>query len=124
MGAAATRRTGTARYLPLLLGAAGIVGALLLWTAAAFWLRGGGGAINRLPTPFMVALKLAEYAQGDLVHDLLASLRVFLTGWVLGSLGATVLGIWIGRSRVAAGLFGPVVEALRPVSSIVWVPLA
>jgi ABC-type nitrate/sulfonate/bicarbonate transport system permease component len=72
----------------------------------------------------MVVVKLAEYARGDLVQDLLASLRVFLTGWVLGCLGATVLGIWIGRSRVAAGLFGPVVEALRPVSSIVWVPLA
>jgi ABC-type nitrate/sulfonate/bicarbonate transport system permease component len=49
---------------------------------------------------------------------------VFLAGWALGCIGATVLGIWIGRSRVAAALFGPVVEAIRPVSSIVWVPLA
>ncbi len=124
MGATATGRSGIERYRPLLLGAAGIVGALLLWTAAAFWLRGGGGAINRLPTPLMVAIKLAEYARGDLLQDLAASLRVFLTGWALGCGGATVLGIWIGRSRVAAGLFGPVVEAVRPVSSIVWVPLA
>jgi NitT/TauT family transport system permease protein len=121
---AATRQTRAERIRPLLLGAAGILGALVFWTAMAFWLRGGGGAISRLPTPFMVATKLADYARGDLLQDLAASLRVFLVGWALGCLGATVVGIWIGRSRVAAALFGPVVEALRPVSSIVWVPLA
>jgi ABC-type nitrate/sulfonate/bicarbonate transport system permease component len=49
---------------------------------------------------------------------------VFLVGWALGCVGATVIGMSIGRSRVAAALFGPVVEAIRPVSSIVWVPLA
>jgi ABC-type nitrate/sulfonate/bicarbonate transport system permease component len=30
----------------------------------------------------------------------------------------------IGHSRVSRAIFGPIVEALRPVSSIVWVPLA
>ena len=107
-----------------LLGAAGLVGAIVLWTAMAYWLRSGGGAISRLPTPFQVGVKLADYARGDLLQDLAASLRVFAVGWLLGCVGATVIGIWIGRSRLAAGLFGPVVEAIRPVSSIVWVPLA
>jgi NitT/TauT family transport system permease protein len=107
-----------------LLGAAGIVGTLVVWTAMAFWLRGGGGVINRLPTPLMVAIKLSDYARGDLWRDMAASLRVFLVGWLLGCVGATVIGIGIGRSRLAAALFGPVIEAIRPVSSIVWVPLA
>lgn len=108
----------------VLFGAAGMAGLLLFWTAMAFWLKGGGGVISRLPTPFAVGQDLLEYAGGDLWRDLAASLEVFLAGWVIGSIAAAVIGILIGRSHVFAGLFGPVVEAIRPVSSIAWVPLA
>ncbi|WP_158083534.1 ABC transporter permease [Manganibacter manganicus] len=109
---------------PLLLGAAGIAGLLAFWTLMAFWLRDGGGVISRLPTPAAVAAELLEYAGADLWRDLAASLEVFLAGWAIGCVGAAVCGIMIGRSRIFAGLFGPVIEALRPVSSIAWVPLA
>ena len=109
---------------PLLLGAVGMAGLLAFWTFMAYWLRGGGGVISRLPTPAAVAVELAEYTVGDLWRDLAASLEVFLAGWAIGSISAAVIGISIGRSRIFAGLFGPVIEALRPVSSIAWVPLA
>jgi ABC-type nitrate/sulfonate/bicarbonate transport system permease component len=109
---------------PWILGLVGLGVALGLWTLAAFWLRGGGGVINRLPTPAAVAVDLAEYARGTLWRDLGASLQVFLVGWLIGCVGATLAGIAIGRSPVAGAIFGPVVEAVRPVSSIVWVPLA
>lgn len=106
------------------MGAAGMAGLLAFWTFMAYWLMGGGGVISRLPTPAAVASKFLEYAAGDLWRDLAASLEVFLAGWALGCIAAAVIGILIGRSRIFAGLFGPVVEALRPVSSIAWVPLA
>lgn len=115
---------GWSRGRPYLLGIAGGVGALLFWTLMAFWLEGGGGAISRLPTPWAVGINLVDYLQGALWRDLAASLRVFLFGWVVGSLAAAVAGMAIGRSRVVGAVFGPIVEALRPVSSIVWVPLA
>lgn len=117
-------RTATAWSRPWLLGTAGMAGLLALWTFMAFWLRGGGGVISRLPTPAAVAVDLLGYARADLWRDLLASLEVFLAGWAIGCVAAAVLGILIGRSRIFAGLFGPVVEAVRPVSSIAWVPLA
>lgn len=37
---------------------------------------------------------------------------------------AAVAGMAIGQSKTIGAIFGPIVEALRPVSSIVWVPLA
>ena len=107
-----------------LYGILGSLAMLALWTAMSFWMRGGGGVIDRLPTPAAVFVELVGYAQGTLWFDLAASLRVFLAGWAIGGLAAVIAGILIGRSRVIAGLFGPVVEAVRPVSSIVWVPLA
>lgn len=109
---------------PLLLGLAGGAGALLFWTVMAWWLKGGGGVISRLPPPWTVAGELVSYARGDLWADLAASLRVFFWGWAIGCVGAVAAGLLIGRSWLAGALFGPVVEALRPVSSIVWVPLA
>jgi ABC-type nitrate/sulfonate/bicarbonate transport system permease component len=107
-----------------LLGLAGSLGAILFWTAMAYWLKDGGGVINRLPTPLAVAFNLAAYVRGALWLDLAASLEVFLVGWLLGCLGATVAGMAIGQSQVIGAIFGPIVEALRPVSSIAWVPLA
>jgi ABC-type nitrate/sulfonate/bicarbonate transport system permease component len=109
---------------PWALGLTGSLGAIVFWTVMAFWLRDGGGVINRLPTPLAVAVNLAEYARGPLWPDLAASLEVFLAGWLLGCISAAVIGIAMGQSRVIGAIFGPVVEALRPVSSIVWVPLA
>jgi len=109
---------------PWLLGLAGSLGAILFWTAMAFWLKGGGGVISRLPTPLAVGVELATYARGPLWPDLAASLEVFLAGWLIGCTGAAVIGIAMGQSPLIGAIFGPVVEALRPVSSIVWVPLA
>jgi ABC-type nitrate/sulfonate/bicarbonate transport system permease component len=90
----------------------------------ALWLKGGGGVISRLPTPWTVGAELVAYAQGALWRDLAASLQVFLVGWLVGCILAAVAGMAIGQSRVIGAIFGPIVEALRPVSSIVWVPLA
>ncbi|HEV7417932.1 MAG TPA: hypothetical protein VGN98_17400, partial [Tianweitania sediminis] len=101
-----------------------MAGLILVWTAAALWLRGGGGVINRLPTPLAVSHELVEYAGGSLWRDLAASLEVFLAGWAIGTAAAAVIGILVGRSRLFDGLFGPLIEAVRPVSSIAWVPLA
>ena len=109
---------------PLLLGSLGMIGLLIFWTLMAFWLRGGGGVISRLPTPAAVLLELVDYAGANLWRDLAASIEVFFAGWAAGCVAAATFGILIGRSRLFAGLFGSVIEALRPVSSIAWVPLA
>src|SRR5438874_427212 len=53
-----------------------------------------------------------------------SSFKVFFAGWLVAVLGATGLGLLLGRSRLLGNIFLPVIEAIRPVSSIAWVPLS
>lgn len=108
----------------VLLGLCGVIVALGAWTLLSRWLATGGGVINRLPPPWRVASEIVAYARGDLAQDLLFSLRVFLTGWIAGALCATVFGLLLGRVKALGQVFIPVIEAIRPVSSIAWVPLS
>jgi len=102
----------------------GVAVALGAWSLASMALAQGGGSIGRLPDPLTVARAFASYVGGDFLRDLLSSLRVFAIGWGLGTLLATVTGLALGRGRVLGEIFLPVVEAIRPVSSIAWVPLS
>lgn len=113
-----------ARASAWLLGSLGALVALGAWTLLSHVLATGGGVINRLPPPATVARELARYATGDLGRDLLFSLRVFLIGWFVGAASATLCGLLLGRVRAAGNIFLPIVEAIRPVSSIAWVPLS
>ncbi len=87
-------------------------------------LKGGGGVINRLPPPYVVATDLGAYALDGLWSDLASSLEVFFIGWAIGSALAAILGLLIGRVGVFGAIFQPIIEAIRPVSSITWVPLS
>jgi ABC-type nitrate/sulfonate/bicarbonate transport system permease component len=107
-----------------MLGSAGMLAALALWTLLSHVLATGGGVINRLPDPLTVARALVSYAITDLGRDLLFSLRVFAIGWLLGAVCATLVGLTLGRIRILGNIALPIIEAIRPVSSIAWVPLS
>jgi taurine transport system permease protein len=112
------------RALAWVLGAAGCGIAIAAWTLLSQLLAHGGGVINRLPGPIAVARELARYASSDLGQDLAFSLRVFSIGWLIGATSAAAAGLLLGRARWLGNVFLPVVEAIRPVSSIAWVPLS
>lgn len=128
MTASAPQRPGRPTLSPRLqawlLGATGVGVALVLWTLLAHALAGGGGVINRLPTPLRVLQELDKYARRELLQDLLFSLRVFVIGWFAGAVSATLVGLLLGRVESLGSVFIPVIEAIRPVSSIAWVPLS
>ena len=124
MTALVVRRVLAARALPWLLGGLGAAAALVTWSLLAQALSGGGGVISRLPPPSAVMIKLIAYARGELVQDVVASLKVFGAGWTIGVVAATFCGVLIGRVQIVGSIFLPIVEAIRPVSSIVWVPLS
>jgi ABC-type nitrate/sulfonate/bicarbonate transport system permease component len=112
------------RALAWVLGVVGCVVAIAAWTLLSQLLAHGGGVINRLPGPLPVARELARYASSDLGPDLAFSLRVFAIGWLIGAASAAAAGLLLGRARWLGNVFLPVVEAIRPVSSIAWVPLS
>ncbi|GAB4216629.1 MAG: nitrate ABC transporter permease [Synechococcales cyanobacterium] len=55
---------------------------------------------------------------------LLASLRRVLLGFGLGIGIAVPVGFWIGLSPWALAVLNPVVQILRPVSPLAWLPIA
>jgi nitrate/nitrite transport system permease protein len=55
--------------------------------------------------------------------NLLISLRRVAIGYILASLIAIPLGIIIGMSKLAAKVFNPYVQLLKPISPLAWLPL-
>jgi NitT/TauT family transport system permease protein len=72
-------------------------------------------------------LKLAF--EGDsqgklLVEHVFTSLGHVTFGFLIAALTAIPLGISIGRYKVVNSVFGPVVEAMRPIPPIAWIPIS
>jgi nitrate/nitrite transport system permease protein len=57
-------------------------------------------------------------------YQLLASLRRIAIGYTLSAAVAIPAGVLIGVSPTCRKLFDPIVQVLRPVSPLVWFPLA
>src|SRR6185312_12594232 len=104
---AASPRVPSPRALAWMLGTAGVVVAIAVWTLLSHLLAHGGGVINRLPTPLAVARKLVAYAGKDLASDLLASLHVFAVAWIVGAASAALTGLVLGRSDRLGRTFLP-----------------
>jgi len=91
------------------------------WEAAA---RAGLVRSNHLPAPSVVALTILHLAQsGDLTDHLTATLGRLGLGFLAGAAAGTVAGSLTGASRTLRLLVDPLIQGLRSVPSIAWVPL-
>lgn len=61
---------------------------------------------------------------GELIQDALGSLYRVLLGFFIGGGLALPLGLAMGHSKVAYGLFNPLVQVLRPIPPIAYIPLS
>lgn len=109
----------------LLLGLALPAAVLLAWHLGS---RGGSAVLPTIPE----VLDVLAHPLRDPPHldsrPLLASaglsmLRVLL-GFTVAALAAVPLGLWAGRSVTGRRIVSPLVEVLRPVCPIAWLPLA
>jgi nitrate/nitrite transport system permease protein len=103
--------------------------ALLLGSWQALCLYVGGD----LPTPLATAITLMALLADPLNPDrnslgiglqLWESMQRVGVGFLLGSLIAVPIGVLMGASPVASRLLNPIAQILRPVSPLVWFPLA
>jgi NitT/TauT family transport system permease protein len=93
---------------------------LLLWQIALTWRPS-----HILPTPWAVATGIVELLQhGLLANYVVASLFRVTWGFALAVVLAVPLGLAIGWNRQADMAFHPLVEVLRPISPLAWIPLA
>ncbi len=95
---------------------------LALWEAAAAF---GVLDPNTLPAPSRVLQALADLsAIGRLWPDVFASLSRIMVGFSLATVIGIALGAFLGSYRRTAEYLLPVVELIRPISVIAWIPLA
>ena len=95
-------------------------GILLLWDGAV---RLSGSEI--FPRPFQVLLGIVELIEhGLLFKYIVASLFRVSIGYTLAVIVGVPLGLLLGWSRPAFLAFNPLIQILRPISPIAWIPIA
>lgn len=78
-----------------------------------------------LPAPTAIARAFAAGIQsGELAMDAMASLSRVLAGFVIGALAALPLGLLMGTRPVVFQLFNPILQLLRPIPPIAYIPMA
>jgi ABC-type nitrate/sulfonate/bicarbonate transport system permease component len=93
----------------------------VVWWLLSLW----KGNTALLPSPLAVAAALRELAADlELFKHAAISLGRMLASLALAIALAVPLGTIMGLSRVADDLLDPVIEILRPISGIAWIPLA
>jgi NitT/TauT family transport system permease protein len=80
---------------------------------------------NVVPGPWQVARGLADlYDRGLLVSYTLDSLRRVAIGYAIAVAIGVPLGLWMGLSSIVFAAANPLVQVLRPISPIAWIPIA
>lgn len=78
-----------------------------------------------LPSPLEIFKAfITQIKQGDIILDILMSLKRVVLGFILASIIAIPLAIFCGYSRHLNGFIKPFVELLRPIPPIAWIPIA
>jgi ABC-type nitrate/sulfonate/bicarbonate transport system permease component len=93
---------------------------VVVWHLASLWI----GNTTLMPPPLTVAKNFVLLAaDGELLENALISLRRLAISFFAAAAIGIPLGLLMGMSRIADDLFDPVIEMLRPISGIAWVPL-
>ena len=102
----------------------------LLSSISVLALLSAWALISTLPWPIPVPSPLEVFNAALSLNprafaaDLLLSFYRVASGFLIASVVGIPLGIWIGYSKLARNLLFPLVEVLRPVPPIAWIPLA
>ena len=124
--AAYRRSRRRARTRRLATGAAGLVGLGVVWQIAASILRDPVflPSVSQVATTFVHYFNRPYPAQGSpLWYDALTSLRRILIGFGIGVGVGVTLGSAMSASRVVRHLIDPVIEVLRPLPPLAFIPL-
>jgi len=88
------------------------------WYLTAFY-------TDAFPTPVKVAVSFWDLLiSGSLIKHLLISLFRVITGYIIAAPLAIILGLLIGYNRVIEVALGSIIEVLRPIPPIAWIPIS
>ena len=104
------------------LGAIGILSIIAIWEAAS---RGSLVSPATLPGPSAaIAVTLHTVGAADLAEDVIVSLQRILIGFAIGAGLGISIGIAAGWFRWFGAIVSPIIELLRPVPPLAWIPMA
>jgi NitT/TauT family transport system permease protein len=87
--------------------------------------RCSGWSVHIFPDPITVVVSVVELIlNGTLLRHTVASLYRVTIGFYLAIIFGIPLGILLGRLQIARSLINPVIQFLRPISPLAWIPLA
>jgi ABC-type nitrate/sulfonate/bicarbonate transport system permease component len=121
------RRRGAAPRLRLaLLRCSSVVMFFVLWAAFSFanarYLKFFNPVL--MPSPLDVLHTGVELVEsGELQRDILASLSRVLQGFAIAAFVGVALGMAVGRSRLLESLVDPMLELLRPIPPLAFLPM-
>ncbi|UCH04041.1 MAG: ABC transporter permease [Candidatus Thorarchaeota archaeon] len=94
---------------------------VLLWVIIAFFSR---STIIEVLEAFIILSTEGDSGGFVLADHAAQSLFIVTVGFCVAVATAVPLGIAMGRYSIADSVFGPVVEATRPIPPIAWIPLS
>lgn len=95
---------------------------ILLWECFSFL---GVFNNNLLPPPSSVISTIfRSFTQGALLTDIFSSLRRVLVGFIIGSVLGITLGLECAFIRKVGYVIKPLIELIRPIPPIAWIPLS
>lgn len=107
--------------LPAVTSVASIAAFFALWWAVAVW----ADSPIQLPTPGAVFAGLIDLAlDGELYDNISVSFVRLVISMAVAAALALPLGIAMGLSEATRAYVDPLMEMLRPISGIAWIPLA
>jgi ABC-type nitrate/sulfonate/bicarbonate transport system permease component len=92
----------------------------LAWQFAA-------GVLNifLFPSPLEVIIQLASlFASGEIINHIVSSVYRVLVGLFFGIFFGALCGYALGLSSILNGLINPIVQLLKPIPPIAWIPIA
>ncbi len=125
-----------ANWFRILLGAISVAAFLTFWSLYSAWLRAdwpflGGKPSNvadYVPYPWdVMSAFFNSFTHPEsglyMTDQIYASLKRIFFGFVISFCSAVPIGLLMGRSRNAEAIAKPIVELLRPIPPIAWVPI-
>ena len=95
---------------------------IVIWQVA-LWISGVSEHV--FPGPYLVAVSFLDLLfDGTLLKHSVASLYRVTVGFYMAVVLGIPLGMVLGRSRFAKRIFNPLIQFLRPISPLAWIPLA
>lgn len=93
---------------------------LIVWHLAALWVDN----VLLLPTPVSVAASFWQLlVSGEMAMHVAVSGRRLLASFLLAGVIGIPLGFVMAMNRLLFDLIDPLVELLRPISGIAWIPI-